>query len=109
MPIYSEQLVGVCLYVFTKRSLAPHIKDVAVDTVKTGLGRFVYLNVCLSPFGFRQPTEDGSKKRQKSQRLIRFTHRRCGREQGWCCNTFSIQIDLTLLRLCPFGRWTKRN
>ena len=38
MPIYSEQLVGVCLYVFAKRKLAPLIRDVAVDTVKTGLG-----------------------------------------------------------------------
>ncbi|EDV21940.1 uncharacterized protein TRIADDRAFT_29738, partial [Trichoplax adhaerens] len=32
-----EQLVGVCLYIFVKVSLLPHIKDVAVDTVKTGL------------------------------------------------------------------------
>ena len=39
MPIYSEQLVGVCLYVFAKRKLAPMIRDVAVDTVKTGLGQ----------------------------------------------------------------------
>ena len=38
MPIYSEQLVGVCLYVFAKRKLAPFIRDVAIDTVKTGLG-----------------------------------------------------------------------
>ena len=40
MPIYSEQLVGVCLYVFTKRKLAPYIRDVAVNTVKTGLGSY---------------------------------------------------------------------
>ena len=33
-----QQLVGVCLYVFIRPDLAPHIKDVAVDTVKTGMG-----------------------------------------------------------------------
>ena len=32
------QLVGVCLYVFVKPELAPHIKDVATDNVKTGMG-----------------------------------------------------------------------
>ncbi len=32
------QLVGVCLYVFVKPEIAPHIKDVAVDNVKTGMG-----------------------------------------------------------------------
>ena len=32
------QLVGVCLYVFVKPELAPYIKDVAVDNVKTGMG-----------------------------------------------------------------------
>lgn len=34
----SQQLVGVCLYVFVKPESAPFIKDVAVDSVKTGLG-----------------------------------------------------------------------
>ncbi len=33
-----QQLVGVCLYVFIRADLAPHIRDVAVDSVKTGLG-----------------------------------------------------------------------
>ena len=33
-----QQLVGVCLYVFIRPDLAPHIKDVAVDSVKTGMG-----------------------------------------------------------------------
>ncbi|KAL3841607.1 hypothetical protein ACJMK2_019724 [Sinanodonta woodiana] len=32
------QLVGVILYIFIRPHLAPHIRDVAVDTVKTGLG-----------------------------------------------------------------------
>ncbi|ODN00591.1 Synaptojanin-1 [Orchesella cincta] len=32
------QLVGVCLYVFTRPELLPHIRDVATDSVKTGLG-----------------------------------------------------------------------
>lgn len=33
-----QQLVGVCIYVFVKPEHAPFIRDVAVDSVKTGLG-----------------------------------------------------------------------
>ncbi len=33
-----QQLVGVCLYVFVRPELAPHVRDVAVDSVKTGMG-----------------------------------------------------------------------
>merc|ERR1719394_657122 len=33
-----QQLVGVCLYVFVRPEHAPHIRDVAVDLVKTGMG-----------------------------------------------------------------------
>nr|CAH7720709.1 unnamed protein product [Callosobruchus chinensis] len=33
-----QQLVGVCLYVFIRLEHVPHIRDVAVDCVKTGLG-----------------------------------------------------------------------
>lgn len=32
------QLVGVCLYLFIRKEHAPFIRDVAVDSVKTGLG-----------------------------------------------------------------------
>ncbi|KAG8227890.1 hypothetical protein J437_LFUL008204 [Ladona fulva] len=32
------QLVGVCLYVFIRPEHAPYLRDVAVDSVKTGLG-----------------------------------------------------------------------
>lgn len=34
----SQQLVGVCLYVFVRPQLAKSIRDVATDCVKTGLG-----------------------------------------------------------------------
>nr|XP_033803831.1 synaptojanin-1 isoform X2 [Geotrypetes seraphini] len=34
----SEQMVGVCLFVFIRPQHAPFIRDVAVDTVKTGMG-----------------------------------------------------------------------
>lgn len=34
----SAQLVGVCLFVFVRPEHTPFIRDVAVDTVKTGLG-----------------------------------------------------------------------
>lgn len=34
----SHQLVGVCLFVFVRKDLIPHIRDVALDSVKTGLG-----------------------------------------------------------------------
>lgn len=35
--VTSSQLVGVCLFVFIRADLAPHIKDVCSDQVKTGL------------------------------------------------------------------------
>ncbi|XP_028034251.1 synaptojanin-1 [Bombyx mandarina] len=34
----SHQLVGVCLFIFVRKDLIPHIRDVALDSVKTGLG-----------------------------------------------------------------------
>lgn len=34
----SQQLVGVCLYVFVRPHLAKSIRDLATDCVKTGLG-----------------------------------------------------------------------
>ncbi|XP_037376497.1 synaptojanin-2 isoform X2 [Talpa occidentalis] len=34
----SAQLVGVCLYIFVRPYHVPFIRDVAVDTVKTGMG-----------------------------------------------------------------------
>ncbi|GBP83839.1 Synaptojanin-1 [Eumeta japonica] len=34
----SHQLVGVCLFLFVRKDLVPHIRDVALDSVKTGLG-----------------------------------------------------------------------
>ncbi|XP_044740871.1 synaptojanin-1 [Chrysoperla carnea] len=36
--ISSQQLVGVCLFLYAKEQLIPHIKDLAIDCVKTGLG-----------------------------------------------------------------------
>lgn len=33
-----QQLVGVCLYVFIRPQLAPYVRDLATDCVKTGLG-----------------------------------------------------------------------
>ena len=33
-----QQLVGVCLYVFARVEHAPHITEVAVDFIKTGMG-----------------------------------------------------------------------
>lgn len=36
--VTSVQLVGVCLFVFIRSNLSPHIKDVCNDQVKTGLG-----------------------------------------------------------------------
>lgn len=34
----SEQLVGVCLYVFIRPQHAPHVRDLEIATVKTGMG-----------------------------------------------------------------------
>lgn len=36
--VTSVQLVGVCLFVFIRAPLSPYIKDVCIDTVRTGLG-----------------------------------------------------------------------
>jgi hypothetical protein len=36
--VTSVQLVGVCLFVFIRQELSPHIRDVCNDMVKTGLG-----------------------------------------------------------------------
>ena len=33
-----HQLVGVCLYVFVRTELAPAVREVAVEDVKTGMG-----------------------------------------------------------------------
>lgn len=33
-----QQLVGVCLFLFIQPEHSPYIRDVAVDSVKTGLG-----------------------------------------------------------------------
>ena len=37
VPIATEQLVGICLFVFVRSSLVPYIRDVQVHQVKTGL------------------------------------------------------------------------
>ncbi|CAF0767139.1 unnamed protein product [Adineta ricciae] len=34
----NDQLVGVCLVIFIRRDLAPFVKNIAVDSVKTGMG-----------------------------------------------------------------------
>jgi hypothetical protein len=36
--IICEQLVGVCLFLFVRPRLARHLRDLGIDTVKTGLG-----------------------------------------------------------------------
>ncbi|GAB6030737.1 hypothetical protein CHUAL_007588 [Chamberlinius hualienensis] len=36
--VTTVQLVGVCLFVFVKQELVKYVRDVAVDSVKTGLG-----------------------------------------------------------------------
>lgn len=33
-----EQLVGVCLFLYMRPRLAVHVRDLAIDTVKTGMG-----------------------------------------------------------------------
>lgn len=35
--IVTEQLVGICLFIFVRSTLVPYIRDVLVDQVKTGL------------------------------------------------------------------------
>ncbi|CAK8692974.1 unnamed protein product [Clavelina lepadiformis] len=36
--VTSEQLVGVCLFLFVKKNLAAHVREVSISMIKTGMG-----------------------------------------------------------------------
>ncbi|CAF0762456.1 unnamed protein product [Adineta ricciae] len=44
----NDQLVGVCLAIFIRRDLAPFVKNIAVDSVKTGMGGKIGNKGCVA-------------------------------------------------------------
>jgi len=44
----NDQLVGVCLAIFVRRDLAPYVKNVVVDSVKTGMGGKIGNKGCVA-------------------------------------------------------------
>ncbi|CAF3602692.1 unnamed protein product, partial [Rotaria sordida] len=43
-----DQLVGVCLAIFIRRGLAPYVKNIGIDTVKTGMGGAIGNKGCVA-------------------------------------------------------------
>ena len=106
------QLVGVCLYVFIRPELAPYVRDVATDSVKTGLGgatgnkggvavRFVLRNTSLcfvcSHFaaGQSQWAERNADYTEITRRIC-FPHGRKVEQHDFVfwCGDFNYRIDL---------------
>ncbi|CAF0893092.1 unnamed protein product [Rotaria sp. Silwood1] len=44
----NDQLVGVCLAIFIRRDLAPYVKNIVVDSVKTGMGGKIGNKGCVA-------------------------------------------------------------
>ncbi|XP_060472982.2 synaptojanin-2 isoform X1 [Panthera onca] len=109
----SAQLVGVCLYIFVRPYHVPFIRDVAIDTVKTGMGgkagnkgavgiRFQFHSTSLCfvcshlTAGQAQVKERNDDYREITQKLSFpmgrniFSH-----DYVFWCGDFNYRIDLT--------------
>ncbi|XP_039108014.1 synaptojanin-2 isoform X2 [Hyaena hyaena] len=109
----SAQLVGVCLYIFVRPYHVPFIRDVAIDTVKTGMGgkagnkgavgiRFQFHSTSLCfvcshlTAGQSQVKERNEDYREITQKLSFpmgrniFSH-----DYVFWCGDFNYRIDLT--------------
>ncbi|XP_029799117.1 synaptojanin-2 [Suricata suricatta] len=109
----SAQLVGVCLYIFVRPYHVPFIRDVAIDTVKTGMGgkagnkgavgiRFQFHSTSLCfvcshlTAGQSQVKERNDDYREITQKLSFpmgrniFSH-----DYVFWCGDFNYRIDLT--------------
>ncbi|XP_055289054.1 synaptojanin-2 isoform X2 [Moschus berezovskii] len=109
----SAQLVGVCLYIFVRPYHVPFIRDVAIDTVKTGMGgkagnkgavaiRFQFHSssfcfvCCHLTAGQSQVKERNEDYREITQKLSFpmgrniFSH-----DYVFWCGDFNYRIDLT--------------
>ncbi|XP_012615070.2 synaptojanin-2 isoform X4 [Microcebus murinus] len=109
----SAQLVGVCLYIFVRPYHVPFIRDVAIDTVKTGMGgkagnkgavgirfqfhstSFCFLCSHLTA-GQSQVKERNEDYREITQKLCFPTGRNIfSHDYVFWCGDFNYRIDLT--------------
>ncbi|XP_004628563.1 synaptojanin-2 isoform X2 [Octodon degus] len=109
----SAQLVGVCLYIFVRPYHVPFIRDVAIDTVKTGMGgkagnkgavgiRFQFHSTSFC-FICSHLTAGQSQVKERNEDYKEITHRLsfpAGRnvfshDYVFWCGDFNYRIDLT--------------
>uniref|UniRef100_A0A8C2V1A8 Synaptojanin-2 n=2 Tax=Chinchilla lanigera TaxID=34839 RepID=A0A8C2V1A8_CHILA len=109
----SAQLVGVCLYIFVRPYHVPFIRDVAIDTVKTGMGgkagnkgavgiRFQFHSTSFC-FICSHLTAGQSQVKERNEDYREITHRLsfpAGRnvfshDYVFWCGDFNYRIDLT--------------
>ncbi|XP_036269351.1 synaptojanin-2 isoform X1 [Pipistrellus kuhlii] len=109
----SAQLVGVCLYIFVRPYHVPFIRDVAIDTVKTGMGgkagnkgavgiRFQFHSTSLCfvcshlTAGQSQVKERNEDYREITQKLSFPTGRNIfSHDYVFWCGDLNYRIDLT--------------
>lgn len=109
----SAQLVGVCLYIFVRPYHVPFIRDVAIDTVKTGMGgkagnkgavgiRFQFHSTSFC-FVCSHLTAGQSQVKERNEDYREITQKLCfptGRsvfshDYVFWCGDFNYRIDLT--------------
>ncbi|XP_053448746.1 synaptojanin-2 isoform X4 [Nycticebus coucang] len=109
----SAQLVGVCLYIFVRPYHVPFIRDVAIDTVKTGMGgkagnkgavgiRFQFHSTSFC-FICSHLTAGQSQVKERNEDYREITQKLCfpmGRnvfshDYVFWCGDFNYRIDLT--------------
>ncbi|XP_063522835.1 synaptojanin-2 isoform X3 [Pongo pygmaeus] len=109
----SAQLVGVCLYIFVRPYHVPFIRDVAIDTVKTGMGgkagnkgavgiRFQFHSTSFC-FICSHLTAGQSQVKERNEDYKEITQKLCfpmGRnvfshDYVFWCGDFNYRIDLT--------------
>ncbi|XP_062954503.1 synaptojanin-2 isoform X2 [Cynocephalus volans] len=109
----SAQLVGVCLYIFVRPYHVPFIRDVAIDTVKTGMGgkagnkgavgiRFQFHGTSFC-FICSHLTAGQSQVKERNEDYKEITQKLCfptGRnvfshDYVFWCGDFNYRIDLT--------------
>lgn len=106
------QLVGVCLYLFVREDHAPHIRDVALDSVKTGLGgatgnkgacaiRFLFYNTSLCfvcahfAAGQSQVTERNADYAEITRKIVFPMGRTLtSHDYVFWCGDFNYRIDM---------------
>ena len=115
------QLVGVCLYVFVRSELAPLVRDVMVEQVKTGLGgatgnkgtvgvslTFRQSSLCFlcSHFAAGQSqVADRNSDYQEAIKKLSFNNVSCSSEIDFLLVTLRVPGEnYSVTRLCVLGR-----